>query len=289
MNSRKLRYQYEMLNVAEKLIVINAVIFIVFNLITFLFKIDISWFLDWFYLPESLQSFVFRPWTVLSYAFLHDGIFHIFFNMLLLYYMGRIFLNVLDSKRFLNVYLLGAICGGLFFVLAYNIFPVFMQKDAALVGASAAVMAITIFVATYLANTEIMVFMFRVKLWQLGLFFVILDLVLIPANNAGGRIAHLGGAFLGYLYASRLQSGVDIGKPFGRAIEAIGDLFKTKKQKPFRKVYKEKATPPRQARRKPEPTEKQQKIDRILDKISKSGYDSLSKEEKDFLFQSGRD
>lgn len=289
MNNVSLKYRFQNLSIAEKLIAINVAVYILVGLISFLFQVPSYWFTKWFHLPQNFTDWIFKPWTIVSYAFIHGGLWHLVFNMLMLFYVSRLFLNLFTVRQFINVYFLGAIAGGLFFVLAYNVFPVFMQKDTALVGASAAVMAILIFIATYMPNTEVMVFMFRIKLWHIGLFFVVLDLVLIPSNNAGGRIAHLGGSLLGYLYASQLRQGVDIGAGFGKLIDGVTNLFARKRKQPFTKVYKSPKPKSTVTRRKPEPSEKQQKIDAILDKISKSGYDSLSQEEKDFLFQSGRE
>ena len=285
-----LRYQYGRLSIAEQLIAINVAVFIVFRLAGFLLKLSAPGLDVWFELPKDFFEFLTRPWTLVTYAFLHGGLWHLFFNMLLLYYVGRIFLNYFGSRRFINVYFLGLMLGGLFFLAAYNIFPAFYQSQSPLIGASAGVMAVLIFICTYLPGQEVRVFFFNLRLWYVGAFFVILDLVLIPLNdNPGGRIAHLGGALLGYLYARRAIQGGDLGAGFSKFLDWAGELFKPRPRKaPMKTVYRKEARKPaqtvdytREAR--------QRKIDGILDKISKSGYESLTQAEKDFLFKAGKE
>lgn len=207
-------------------------------------------------------------------------------------------LNLFTEKRFLTIYLLGAIAGGALFVIAYNTFPVLNQGAGYLIGASAAVLAIVIFIATYTPNAEVRIIFFNVKLWQVGLFMVLMDLVQLPnqspiTGNAGGMIAHLGGAAFGYLYAVQLKKGNDIGAWFEKMMDGLANLFKPKKKSPLRTVHKSKTytktTTKKTTSKKYTKTPSQEQIDAILDKISKSGYDSLTKEEKDFLFKAGKE
>jgi hypothetical protein len=212
--------------------------------------------------------------------------------MLLIYFVGRIFLNLFDARRFLNVYLLGVIMGGLFFFLGYNIFPAFFNVNAYLIGASAGASAILIFICAYIPNQEVRLIFFNVKLWYIGAFVVLMDLIQLPASgNAGGHLAHLGGALLGYFYARQLVKGSDIGAGFSRFLDAIVNLFKgSEKKASLKTVYKSKmggGTTTSKAQYDKQSSQK--KIDAILDKISKSGYESLSKAEKDFLFQAGKE
>jgi hypothetical protein len=208
--------------------------------------------------------------------------------MIMLYFSGRIFLNLFGAKRFMNVYFLGVIAGGLTFLLSYNIFPAFLDTNTALIGASAGVTSVLIFVCAYLPNQEVRLLFFNVKLWYIGVFLVLIDLVQIPiGNNAGGHLAHLGGALLGYTYAKQLIEGMDIGEWFSNLMDAIANLFKRKEKKaPLKTVYRKKrdAGPVKNY----DKDGHQRKIDDILDKISKSGYESLSKAEKDFLFKAGK-
>ena len=288
--SSGLRYQYARLSIAEKLIAINVVAFLVFRLVGFLLKLPAPGLERWFELPKDFFEFLTRPWTLVTYAFLHGGLWHLFFNMLMLYYVGRIFLNYFGSRRFINVYFLGLMLGGLFFLTGYNIFPAFYQSQSPLIGASAGVMAVLIFICTYLPAQEVRVFFFTLKLWYVGAFFVILDLVLIPLNdNPGGRIAHLGGALLGYLYARRAAQGGDLGAGFSKLLDTLGGFFEKRPRKaPMKTVYRKEARKASQAVDYDKQT-RQRKIDGILDKISKSGYESLTQAEKDFLFKAGKE
>jgi membrane associated rhomboid family serine protease len=289
MSNGNLKYHFARLNVAEKLIVINVAVFLVFRLLTFLFRLP-AWSLErWLELPRDFFDFLLQPWSLVTYSFLHGGIWHILFNMLLLYYTARIFLNLFGPRRLLNVYFMGVMTGGAFFLLSYNLFPAFHNSQSPLIGASAGVMAVLIFVCTYMPNQEVRVFFFNLKLWYIGAFFVLLDLVLIPTGaNSGGRIAHLGGALLGYLYARKSLEGKDFGAGFSRFVDQVAALFEKRKKAPMKTVYRKgQDGSPRAADYEREA--RQRKIDTILDKISKSGYDSLTRAEKDFLFKAGKE
>ena len=284
-----LRYQYACLSIAEKLIAINLAVFLGNELMPFLFGLHPQIIEKWFWLPKGFIDFFSQPWSIITYSFFHGGIWHLLLNMLLLYYTSKILLNLFDPKRFLNVYFLGVISGGLAYILSYNIFPVFLESTLPLVGASAGVMAVLIFVCTYLPNQEIRLFVFNIKLWYIGAAFVLMDLIQIPYSNSGGHIAHLGGALLGYFYARQLTEGRDIGAGFSKFVDGLANTFKSKEKKgPLKTVYKNKTTV-RPSNSKREKDSNQRQIDDILDKISKSGYESLSKAEKDFLFKAGKE
>ena len=289
MNTNNLIGQFNQFSIVLKIIVLNTLIFLIVYLGSFFFKLSPANFVSWFVLPTSFLEFIYQPWSFLTYAFLHAGFWHLFWNMYLLYWFGLYVLNLFTPKRFLTIYLLGAISGGFFYVLAFNLFPVFNEVNSSLMGASAAVLAIVIFIATYTPNAMVRIFTFRIKLWQIGLTMVLLDLFQLPSSgNAGGLIAHMGGAAFGYFYASQLKKGNDIGIWFENLMDSILNLFKSRKQKHFRKVHRTKQSVRKKT--KPSPTNEHQiKIDRILDKIGKSGYDSLTKAEKDFLFKAGKD
>ena len=289
MNTNNLIGQFNQFSIVLKIIVLNTLIFLIVYLGSFFFKLSPANFVSWFVLPTSFLEFIYQPWSFLTYAFLHAGFWHLFWNMYLLYWFGLYVLNLFTPKRFLTIYLLGAISGGFFYVLAFNLFPVFNDVNSNLMGASAAVLAIVIFIATYTPNAMVRIFTFRIKLWQIGLTMVLLDLFQLPSSgNAGGLIAHIGGAAFGYFYASQLKKGNDIGIWFENLMDSILNLFKSKKHKHFRKVHRTKQSVRKKT--KPSPTNEHQiKIDRILDKIGKSGYDSLTKAEKDFLFKAGKD
>ncbi len=284
-----LKYQFARLSIAEKLIAINVLVFLVNRLVPFLMGSNPELIEQWFWLPKGLNEFISQPWSLVTYSFFHSTFGHIFWNMLLLYFSSRILLNLFGNRKFINIYFLGVILGGLVFVAAYNIFPAFTKLSSYLIGASAGVMAVLIFVCTYIPNQEVRVFFFNIKLWYIGAFAVLIDLLQMPTGNAGGHLAHLGGAVLGYFYARQLTNGKDIGEGFSKMLDSLGNMFKPKQRKaPMKTVYKtKKASSSSKANYSKDSHQK--KIDTILDKISKSGYESLSKAEKDFLFKAGKE
>lgn len=298
MANTSLIYKYKTANIAVKLIVINVAVFLILGLSSWAIGYPSFYFQRWFALPSDLGSFLTQPWSILTYIFLHGGVFHLFFNMLFLYVFSNYILNLFTEKRLLTVYLLGGVAGGLFFMTMYNLLPVFNNAKPPIIGASAAVNAIVVFIAAYTPNSPIRLFVFNLKLWHIAAFVVIRDLLFLDSSsNAGGLISHLGGAAFGYLYASQLLKGNDIGLWFEKIMDTVASWFtktpqRTKKS-PLRTVHKNTKNTAKktvakttQARNK---SEQQQKIDAILDKISKSGYESLSKAEKDFLFKAGKE
>lgn len=271
------------LNVFEILIVINVIVFLGNHLLTFLAKLPIDYFLHYFELPKSSDLLLFQPWSLITYAFVHYSFTHLFWNMLMLFFVGRLYVNFFGISNFLTIYLLGALVGGFFFWMGYNLFPVFMEVDSSLVGASAGISAVLIYSCTYLPRTEVSFFFFKIQLMYIGLAFVVLDLVQLPISNPGGHLAHLGGAALGFFLARKMnQKSADFSF-FG----FVKKWFKPKSK--LKSVYKNKSISTQPKSVGLTKTEKQKKIDVILDKISESGYDTLTKEEKDFLFQSGKE
>ena len=296
MASNNLAYQFKTANISIRLIVINVVVFLGATISAWIFKTTPGVLMEWFVLPTELSALVLQIWGIVTYSFLHFDFWHIFWNMLVLYWFGQFVLNLFTEKRFLTIYLLGAIAGGLLFVICYNIFPVLSGSGAYLIGASAAVRAIMIFIAAYTPYAEVRLFIFNVKLWQIGVFVVLSDLIQMPSSgNAGGLIAHMGGAIFGYLYATQLKKGNDIGVGFEKFMDRVVTLFTPKKKKsPLRTVHKKKQAKTTVSAEKKTAssyvkTPNQKQIDAILDKIGKSGYESLTQEEKDFLFRAGKD
>ena len=290
MNFReKLFFRFQQFNVAEKLIAFNVIFFVLpllVNTFLFLFKIPIDSYTVWFELSSSFSELVFKPWTLISYSFLHSGFFHLFFNMYIFLFTSRLFLNLFKSNSLLNVYFLGVIFGGLLFLFSYNFFPAFENSKPYMIGSSAGVMSLLIFMSTYSPNLEVRLIIINVKLLYIGIAFMMLDVIQIPYGNAGGHIAHLGGALLGFIYANNLKKGVDIGLPVERIISKLFNLFQLNKSKmnvAFKNKSKKNFNHPNDDNSK----KHQKKIDEILDKISSSGYESLSKKEKDFLFKAG--
>jgi len=290
MDTNNITYQYNRLNIAEKLIVINVLIFITAGLLKILFGWSGDTITQWFELPKDFFQFLTQPWSIVTYSFFHSGFGHVFWNMIMLYFSGKIFLNLFDNKRFINVYFLGVILGGLIFLLSYNIFPALLGVNTSLIGASAGVTAVLIFVCAYLPNQEVRVVFFNVKLWHIGVFVVALDLIQISyGGNVGGRLAHLGGAALGYYYARQLFKGHDIGSGFSKFLGYMEDIFKRKEKKASLKTVYRRESSGAKSKEFYDKESHQRKIDAILDKISKSGYESLSKAEKDFLFKAGKE
>ena len=282
-----LKYKFQRFTIAEKLIVLNVLFFVIpffLQTLFYLFNIPSTTFLSWFHLLPSFTEVLFRPWTLITYSFLHGNFMHILWNMILLYFVSRMYLNLFSEQQFLKNYLLGVLVGGLVFLIGYNLFPVFNGMYPPLVGASAGVMAILIFVATYTPDQEVRLLFINVKLQYIGIALVVVDILQIPNGNAGGRLAHLGGAFLGFLYAKQLQKGNDIGSGLDRIWTFISSLFTAKKAQNMYTVHRSKTVSKKKTQ-----NGQQQKIDAILDKISTSGYESLTQEEKDFLFRAGKD
>jgi len=284
----QIQSKLQRLNGAEKLIAINVACFVLplfLKTFFFLFALPFDTFLGLFELSSDWSVFIFRPWSLVTYSFLHSGLFHLFWNMYLLYFSSRLILNLFPVKTFFNIYFLGVILGGITFLLSFSLFPAFQNITPVMVGASAGVMAVFIFMATYSPEYRVQLFLFSVKLWYLGLAFVLIDIIQIPSGNAGGHLAHLGGALLGYYYAKKLAQGTDIGLPFERWVNRWVDLFR--KKPTLRTVYRNTSNAAKKAVSKSQ-DDTQQKIDAILDKISDSGYESLTKEEKDILFKAGK-
>ena len=212
----ELKYSLKGRNNFNILIYINLIVFgliITTKIICFLFGItnfDLVLFLA---VPADIDTLIRKPWTIITYMFTHAGFLHILFNLLIFFWFGRLFLQFLSQRQLLGVYILGGLAGAIFYIAAYNLIPAF--SFAALfsiaLGASASVMAIVIAVATLVPNQEVyMLFFGRVKLKYLAIAIVVLDLISIPIDNAGGHIAHLGGAFIGFLFIRYYRKGTDI-------------------------------------------------------------------------------
>ena len=280
-----LKYRFVTFSIAEKIILVNVICFVLpklLNVLFFLFNFPTTAYMDWLQLSPNLGVFVTRPWTLITYSFIHSGFFHLLWNMILLFYAGRILLNLFPDDILINNYFLGVISGGLIFIASYALFPVFAGTYPPMIGASAGVMAVFIFICTYTPNQEIRFFFINLKLKYLGIVFFFLDVIQIPYGNAGGHLAHIGGAVLGFFYARQLGVGKDIGTGFQSFWKT---LFKRKYLKTVYRAPQRNST----SSKKRSHLVSQNKIDAILDKISKSGYDSLSKEEKDYLFRAGKE
>lgn len=269
-------------SIVERIIVLNILLFLLtylFNTLTFLFNGQGNVLIEWLALKPSFETLLVRPWTILTYGFLHMGLLHILFNLLFLYYFGNLFLDFFSSRQFLVYYLLGIVAGGFIYMLSYNYLPALKTQETILIGASAGVTAIVIGIASHIPQYAMRFrFLGNIKLLYIAVAMVVLDVLQIPNGNAGGHLAHLGGALLGFLMTRYFAQGSAL-------VDWTEQLFRPKRKGPLKTVYK--SSRPGTPAGRPDETE-QEKIDSILDKISKSGYDALTKEEKDFLFKAGK-
>lgn len=244
---------------------------------------------DWFSLSSNPADLLWKPWTIIGYAFLHKSFFHILFNMFMLYFAARIFLTFFTQKQLFGVYILSAVFAGAVFIAGYNLLPMLRGITTGMVGASAAIMAILVATATYAPYYNVRLMLIgNVKLWHIAIVFIVLDFINASVENSGGHIAHLAGAAFGFGYIKLLQNGTDLSKGVSGTIDFFTNLFKSRKQQPFTKIYRNTAPPaPKAAGMRPKSITQRQ-IDDILDKISRSGYESLTKEEKEFLSKVGK-
>jgi len=268
-------------NTLTRIIVINIIVFLLANIFVNIPRLGVYVY-DYFALPSSLHKLLYRPWTLITYMFLHVETMHLIFNMLWLYWFGIIFTDFMGSKRLLYTYLLGGIAGGLLFILFSNIF----MPGANLVGASAGIMAIIIATAILVPDYELhLIFFGAVKLKYLAIGAFVLTSLVDFSVNSGGKVSHIGGALYGILYIYQYRKGTDYAEIVGNFVQKIGKFFTLLKA--GAKMKKVGGSGIRQKNTTGD--EKQKKIDAILDKISASGYDALTKEEKDFLFKSTKD
>ena len=279
-----LKLQYKTGGMVQKLIFWNIGFFL-FSLV-FFYSFSVGQFQipAWIALSSDLGVFVRTPWTLITFNFFHSGFLHLFFNLMVLHFSGRLFNTYFTDKQLLGIYVLGGVFSGITFVLSY----LFIGKAGLLVGASGAIMAILIATATYAPFMLLRIPLIGiVKLWHVAFVILLIDLIQMPLDNTGGHLAHLGGALFGFIYMKLLQTGKDITKPFSLFLDAIVNIFKPKKKTPFKKVHRN-ATKNVVNSSVSDKDFAQKQIDDILDKISKSGYDSLTKEEKEFLFKAGK-
>ncbi|MDH5380614.1 MAG: rhomboid family intramembrane serine protease [Cyclobacteriaceae bacterium] len=277
----------------QRLIIINVAVFLIVNLAHLFISSEETYlyFIKFFAMPTDYATFITRPWTFVTSFFTHMGFSHIFWNMVFLYWFGIIIREYLGSDRLINLYILGGLMGSAFiFILFYTVPSV--NYEIAL-GASAGVYAVMIGAATLLPNyTFHLLFIGPVKIKYIAAFHIVMAILGLKGTNYGGELAHLGGAFIGYFYIRSLQKGTDLGAWIGSTMVFIKSFFV--KQSKMKVNYSRKqstktyssGTPKTEKKKHSAPT--QAEIDRILDKISQSGYESLSKEEKEKLFNASK-
>ena len=271
----KLINEFKNANILYKLIYLNVGIFLFYNIlsvISSLFILDVGPSLEKLILPSNTSTLIKQPWSIISYMFFHKTFIHLLFNMIWLHFAGKLFLDYFNEKQFFSTYILGGLCGGILFILSFNYLPAFeiANQNAKAMGASASVLAIMFAISTHIPNYRIQIpFIGMIKIKYLALSLIILDVISIPKGNAGGHIAHIGGALFGYIYAKQLNKGIDISKNLYQLINIVSLKNIFKKQNKTKK--------------------NQTKIDTILEKISKSGYSSLNKQEKEILFNASKE
>ena len=278
-----LKYKYDNLNILSQIIVWMIICFIVpFILNTFLFLFNMSPYsiIDLFQVSPSISELFFKPWSLITYGFFHADLWHLLGNMIILYFSGRVVLDLFGKEKFLKIFLIGLLFGSLTYLISYNLFPVFKGLKPPMIGASAGAMAVFVFLAAYMPHYSFRLLLFDVKILYIAIFFIIVDVIQIPFGNSGGHLAHLGGAAWGYFYNLQLSKGKDSGDWLINFINYLKYFFNKKTK--VRKVYKK-----RNYKKNSNQSIDQKKIDLILDKISKSGYDSLTKSEKETLFKAG--
>ena len=266
-----------------KIILINIIVFVSISVVQVVLTVSglstfFTMFINKLMLPASLGTFILQPWSLITYFFLHMSFMHIHWNMLFLYWFGKIINDNIGNNALISLYVLGGIIGGLFYMAIYNIVPYYGERvsDSLMLGASAGVFSVVVGSATLMPNyTFYLLLIGPVRIKYIALFYVLLSFFDVAGTNAGGEIAHLGGAFIGYIYIRRLQNGVNIGEGIINFINFFSEK-KENKEKKKENIQKE--------------TEEttQDEVDKILDKISESGYSSLTSKEKERLFNASK-
>ncbi|MEA4983594.1 MAG: rhomboid family intramembrane serine protease [Paludibacter sp.] len=283
-----LKQTYRQGNAVTRLIYINVAVYLLLHIFIIamkLFTLNGEFVVTWLALPSDPGTLLYKPWTFISYMFLHQDFFHILFNMFALYWFGKLFLTYFTEKQLFGLYFFGGLVAGLFYVIAYNFFPLFSQLSdiSILMGASGSIMAIIVATAVQSPNLEMRFMLLgTVKLKYIAIVAVLISFFGITSSNAGGELAHLGGALYGYFFIVSLRRGKDHTRNFNRLMDAISNIFKPRKLK-----VKHTANAGRKmsdAEYNMQKAKKMADVDRILDKIKTSGYGSLTPEEKKKLF-----
>jgi len=294
----KIRHDAFKGNYLTRLLYLNISVFLLYGLLNVfvtLFTGDRNavqlYAIDLLALPSDPVKLLTRPWTILTYMFTHLRLGHIFFNMLILYFSGKMFMEYLGQKRMLALYIYGGIGGGLLYVVISNFSPLIIQDN--MVGASAGTTAVLIAGAIYLPNIPIRLWgIFELKYWMLDVGIVFFDILSLTGDNAGGHIAHLGGAMVAYFFISSMRNGHEWNVYLFQVIDAVRNtLYRNSRKRRGFKFGERNYTKYEEVKTKKANTTNPDtsKMDEILDKIKENGYDSLSKEEKAYLFKISKD
>ena len=266
-------------NYLNNIIYINIMVFIIINfyyVLIFLFKTETK-LIFYLGLSANLDLLLQKPWSILTYMFVHEDLLHLIINLCWLYFGGKIFINYLNSRDLLSTYIMGGLSGAAIYMISFNIFPVFevVKMNSLAIGASASVLAVLFASATYTPNFPINIFFSKsIKLKHIAMLAIMIDILSIPEGNSGGHIAHIGGALYGFLYVYLKKYNINSNYLIDNILFFLkrrnNQFIYSKKENDYEYNYRKK--------------NEQKRIDSILDKVSQSGYDSLSKEEKDALF-----
>ena len=265
-------------NALTNLIYVNVAVFVFINILKvfiYLFQNEID--ISFLCVSSNINTLITQPWTLITYMFVHEDLFHIIVNLFWLYFGGKIFINYLSTQKLVSTYLMGGIIGAIVYIIAFNIFPVFevIKSESIAMGASASVLAILIASAAHVPDYPIRFFNISIKLKYIAITAIIIDILRIPNGNAGGHIAHLGGALYGYTYIYFQKKNINTGYLIEQLMLSLSKNNKIKRKKRSESDYEYNARK----------NKEEAKINTILEKISRSGYDSLSAEEKNELFK----
>lgn len=266
-----------------KIILINVIVFVGASILQVFLTVSglssiFNVVLNKLMLPASFSTFILQPWSIITYFFLHMNFMHILWNMLFLYWFGKIIYDNIGNNALISLYILGGIIGGLLYMATYNIVPYYADRvsESLMLGASAGVFSVVVGSATLMPNYSFYLLLIGpVRIKYIAVFYVLLSFFDVAGSNAGGEIAHLGGAFIGYVFIKQLQNGVNIGDGIIKILNFFGEIKKKEKKKENISQSEFKDTT-------------QDEVDKILDKISESGYSSLSKKEKEKLFNASK-
>jgi membrane associated rhomboid family serine protease len=288
--------RYKQGTVVTKLLFVNVGVFLVLRLtllVLGMFKVEANTIMQFLQMPSDLHDLLWKPWTIFTYMFVHLDLMHILFNMLWLYFFGGMFLRWFGTRQFNGLYILGGLFGALFFGLFYNLLPAYQGIDASLIGASASILALGIAVAVYRPDEPVSLFLFgTIKLKWLAIVMVVMDVLSLNGNNAGGSLAHLGGAVGGLIYGLSLRRNMDPTRWLNPFMDFVSNLFRPRQRMKvtYQRARNEKANKASDIDQEFRDRKKAEadRLDEILDKIKKSGYDSLTSQEKKSLFESSR-
>ncbi|MEZ4887036.1 MAG: rhomboid family intramembrane serine protease [Chitinophagales bacterium] len=297
-----IRHEFRYGNVVNKLILINVAVFLAVRLLHLVMYLATNTslgefendYVTWLMVPSNLKDFLWQPWSIITYMFLQTSFMHILMNMIVLYVFGKLLLGFLGDRQVFPIYVLGGIAGALLYMLVFNLSPAFQSISGThMLGASAGVMAVMLAMCAMQPNYQVMLFFIgAVQVKYIAAVFILMDLLNISQENPGGHIAHLGGALFGFFYIKQLQKGKDWGDGLNRLMDFLATVFKPGPKKPkvvYRNEKKQEQTRAanngKVSKQKTMDPLVQAKIDTILDKISESGYNSLTKEEREFLFK----